>query len=313
VRLGIDLLWSSPAKEAVYGRMSVDEWLREMGQSETARRHLWDVIAIGSLNEAPERISALLFFRVLRAAFFGRRTNASMLIPTVGLSELLVEPARAFVEGRGGVVMTGTAVSEVVVHQGRVTGVKVGAQEIAASQVVVAVPHHAVSSLLPVPLSPLPASQLSTSPIITVNLWFDKTVMDEEFVALLNGRMHWAFNRSRMLALKTEGQYIACVVSGAAALAELEKDELVRMAVEDLRAAFPAMREARVRHSLVVKEMHATFVPVPGTESLRPDTKTSVEGLYLAGDWTNTGLPATIEGAILSGRRAAEAILGKSN
>jgi zeta-carotene desaturase len=91
----------------------------------------------------------------------------------------------------------------------------------------------------------------------------------------------------------------------------LEKDELVDLAVKDLRSVFPRMRDARVTHTLVVKEMRATFVPVPGTEALRPDTRTEWKGLYLAGDWTNTGLPATIEGAVLSGRRAADAILGK--
>jgi zeta-carotene desaturase len=153
------------------------------------------------------------------------------------------------------------------------------------------------------------AAQLESSPIITVNLWFDRGVMDREFVALLNGRMQWAFDRSRIFGSRAPGQYVACVLSGAADSVLLDKDELVEMALNDLGAVFPAVKGAHVRHSLVVKEMRATFSPVPGSEKLRPEPRTETPGLFLAGDWTNTGLPATIEGAILSGRRAAEAVL----
>ncbi len=309
LRLGFDLLLTSKRKERRYESMSVRDWLIEMSQSETARRHLWDVIAIGSLNESPERVSALLFYRVLRAAFFGRRTNASLMIPMVGLSELLVNPAQKFIESRGSTVTTGSAVSEVIFKDGRAAGVRVGPREVPASSVILAVPHYAITPELHRSSSPPSTSGLSSSPIITVNLWFDRPVMDEEIVAFLNGNVHWVFNRTRILSLPGEFQYLACVVSGAGELAGLEKDELVDLALKDLRSVFPRMRDAHVTHSLVVKEMRATFVPVPGTEALRPDTRTEWQGLYLAGDWTNTGLPATIEGAVLSGRKAADAIL----
>ena len=307
--MGLELLWSAPWKEYALQHMTVEHWLRELGQSESARRHLWDVIVIGSLNDAPDRVSALLFFRVLRKAFFGRRSNASLLIPTVGLSELLVNPARAFIENHRGQAITGTAIAQVVIRDGRAAGVRTAAHELPASHVILAVPHHTVGTLLPDSAFARSAAQLASSPIITVNLWFDRSVMEEEFVALLNGRMQWAFNRSRMLGSSKEGQFVACVLSGAGDLVMLEKDELVGMALKDLGAVFPAVAGAQVRHSLVVKEMRATFAPVPGSEKFRPGTTTDIPGLFLAGDWTNTGFPATIEGAVLSGRMAAETVL----
>lgn len=311
--IGLELLWSSPRKEYALQHMTVEHWLRELGQSESARRYLWDVIAIGSLNDAPDRVSALPFFRVLRTAFFGKRSNASLLIPTVGLSELLIHPARDFIESHNGRTIMGTAVSQVVLREGRTAGVRTGSNELPASHVILAVPQHAVGAMLPDAAFARSAAQLTSSPIITVNLWFDRTVMEEDLIALLNGRMQWAFNRSRMLGSTKEGQYVACVLSGAGDFVMLEKDELVEMALKDLRAIFPAVGNSHVRHSLVVKEMRATFAAVPGSEQLRPNTSTSVPGLFIAGDWTNTGFPATIEGAILSGRMAAESVLADVN
>lgn len=309
VPLGVELLWSAPWKEFALQHMSVDYWLKELRQSENARRLLWDVIAIGSLNDHPDRVAALPFFRVLRTAFFGRRSNASLLIPTVGLSDLLVHPARKFIEARGGTVTTGTAISEILVRDGRAVGVLAGAQEWRADAVIAAVPHHALRQVC----ASIPAAdagaKLTSSPIITVNLWFDRDVIPDELVALLNGRMQWAFNRSRLVGHSGQGQCVACVISGADAFVDEEKATLVQMAVDDLAAVYPEVRSAVVVRSLVVKEIRATFTPAPGTENLRPETKTNIQGLFLAGDWTNTGYPATIEGAMLSGRRAAEAVM----
>jgi squalene-associated FAD-dependent desaturase len=310
--LGIELLWSAPWKEYALQHMSVEYWLKELKQSETARRHLWDVIAVGSLNDHPNRVSALPFFRVLRTAFFGKRSNASLLVPTVGLSDLLVHPARTFIESRGGTVTTGSAVSEVIIKGGRAVAVRVGPREVPASSVILAVPHYSITPLLLPSTSPPPFSNFSSSPIITVNLWFDRRVMEPEFVALLNGRLQWAFNRSRIVGHSGDGQYLACVISGAGEYVDEEKDILVRMAIDDLSAVFPAARIAMIRHSLVVKEIKATFTPVPGSEAWRPGPKTDTPGLFLAGDWTNAGYPATIEGAVLSGRSAAEEILKAS-
>ena len=308
VRVGIELLWTAPWKEYALSEMTVDHWLTGLGQSEIARKHLWDVIAIGSLNDNPGVVAALPFFRVLRAAFFGKRSNASLLIPTAGLSEILVDPARRYIEGHGGDVVTGMAADAVSISGRTVKGVQLSSgEEVSAPAVIVAAPHYAAADILHDKDMTQPLSQLETAPIITVNLWFDREVMTEPMIALLNGRMQWVFNRSSMVGSASSGQYLSCIISGARYHVEREKSELIAQAIEDLTPVLPKIAEARLVHTLVIKEVRATFSPRPGTDALRPGTSTAYPGLFLAGDWTKTGLPATIEGAIVSGNNASEA------
>jgi uncharacterized protein with NAD-binding domain and iron-sulfur cluster len=133
--------------------------------------------------------------------------------------------------------------------------------------------------------------------------------MEQDFVALLDSRVHWVFNKSKIYGSNNRtSQYLSLVISGAASLMSVDSGDLVKAALKDLSAAFPLARNAELVHSLVVKEKRATFSPRPGVEEHRPSSKTQVENLFLAGDWTDTGYPATIEGAVLSGRKAAESV-----
>jgi len=132
--------------------------------------------------------------------------------------------------------------------------------------------------------------------------------MEQDFVALLDSRIHWVFNKSKIYGSKTTRQYLSLVISGAASLVDVDSSELVKSALKELTAAFPPARNAELVHSLVVKEKRATFSPHPYVEAHRPSSKTEFENLFLAGDWTDTGYPATIEGAVLSGRKAAEGV-----
>lgn len=307
-RVGVELLWRPPWKEYALSEMTVDYWLSGLGQSEMARKHLWDVIAIGSLNDNPGIVSALPFFRVLRAAFLGKRSNASLLIPNAGLSEIFVDPARTFIEARGGEIRLGTAVDTVSRNGRSASGVVLSSgEEVAARSVIVAVPHYAAVDILPDKEITQPISRLETSPIITINLWFDREVMQEQLIALLNGRVQWVFNRSQLVGSASPGQCLSCIISGARYHLDREKSELIAQAIEDLTAVLPAVADASLLHALVIKEVRATFSPRPGSDALRPETETSIDNLFLSGDWTKTGYPATIEGAILSGHRAADA------
>jgi zeta-carotene desaturase len=133
--------------------------------------------------------------------------------------------------------------------------------------------------------------------------------MEQDFVALLDSRIHWVFNKSKIYGSDTTTrQYLSLVISGAASLLAVDSSDLVKGALKDLSAAFPTVRNAELVHSLVVKEKRATFSPFPDVEAHRPSSKTQFENLFLAGDWTDTGYPATIEGAVLSGRKAAEGV-----
>jgi zeta-carotene desaturase len=326
LRVGVELQRNPVKVEPKLESLTVDEWLSTLGQSAENKKYLWDIIAIGSLNDDPKKVSALLFYRVLRAAFLGSRENSSMLLPNVGLSELFVEPSVRYLRSRGSDVLTGCDVERLVLDGHRVSAVRCSdglTREARAS--ISAVPAYA---LLPVLEDSVRHSERSeeaegvmrtlrslleslrrfeSSPIITIYLWLDRSIIDSEFVALIDSPVQWIFNRTRILRLnKNAWQFLSLVISGAAEYVEKEKEEIVSMALETLQNALPAARQANVVHSLVIKEKRATFSPRPAVETYRPSATTEIENFFVAGDWTNTGYPATIEGAVMSGRAAAE-------
>ena len=315
LKVAVNLLSSSQAKERRLDQMTADEWLTRLGQSETCRRRLWDVIAIGALNHYPKNVSALMLFRVLRAAFLGKRQNSSLLIPRVGLSDLLIDPAVKFIEAHGGKVKTGVQVTDFRLAKNRITSVQTSKGKIfSAGAYISAVPWYVIGKILNSSTN-IDMRMFNSSPIVSIHLWLDRKITDLDFAALLETRIQWLFNKSNLLKDKTINsparQYISLVISSAQEYISLSKKQLVEIAIENLRRVLPQARDAKIVHSLVIKEKRATFIASPGLEAFRPDTRTQFSNLFLAGDWTNTGYPATIEGAMLSGKRAAEMILSK--
>ena len=324
LRVAKEILYTSSAKERELDRKSVEEWLGDLKQTALAKTYLWNVITVGAMNNAPGKVSALMLFRVLRAAFLERRDNASLFIPRVGLSELFVDPAIRFIEARGGVVQMGAGVRTLLVDGATVHSVHTADQrEFQAKAFISAVPWYAFEGLFPAgvkttwrSLEQTPGeyrkSPFISSPIISVHVWLDKEITDLDFAAMLETRMQWMFNKSKILLDGGCGpgirQYLSLVISGAEEFIDLPKEQLVKIAMEDIRSVFPRAHEVQVVHSLVVKEKRATFVPSPGLDGIRPGATTQFQNLFLAGDWTATGYPATIEGAVASGKNAADFI-----
>ncbi len=151
------------------------------------------------------------------------------------------------------------------------------------------------------------ALALKPAPIISINLWFDAPITDLEFVGLRGTNVQWLFDKSRILG--ASDHCIALVLSGAHEHVSKSKEELLAIAMKELGEVLPGAKNAKLLHSLVIKERFATFSPSPEAEPLRPAARTPIKGLYLAGDWTATGLPATIEGAVQSGYTAAKEVL----
>jgi uncharacterized protein with NAD-binding domain and iron-sulfur cluster len=180
---------------------------------------------------------------------------------------------------------------------------------IEARTVLSAVTCFQLGRLLPPDLLPsFPAvTGLRPAPIISINLWFDRPVTDLDFVGLRGTTVQWLFNKGRIFG-SPEG-YVSLVLSGAHQHIHRSREELLAIALCELGEVLPMARQARLKHSIIIKERFATFSPRSGVESIRPLSITPVRGLYLAGDWTATGLPATIEGAVKSGYTAAQAIL----
>ena len=292
--------------------MSVSDWLRAHGQSPELCRWLWNPLAFAALNQSPDIASAGPFVRVLAEMFGPAPEDSAVGLPAAPLDEVYALPSARLIEERGGFVLTGMAARIALDPSGRIARVRVGERSVATQTVISAVPWHAVSALwddsVPAPLASLcgEADRMQPSPIVTVNFWFDRRVMDERFVGLVDGAMHWAFDKSAIVGEGT--RHVSVVSSGAGTLATMANDEIVAVALDQLGRALPAVRAGRVERSLVVKERRATFSLAPG-EPARPSTTTPLPGFFLAGDWVDTGLPATIESAVASGHAAADAVI----
>jgi hydroxysqualene dehydroxylase len=308
--------------------LTVDEWLKGLGQSENLRHNFWDLICIGAMNEDPRIASAELFGRVLKLALFSSSADSRLGIARVGLSDCYTSAAAGFITAHGGRVEVGRSVTGFLVSGGVCQGVTLAdGERIEAQTVLSAAPWNKFTSLLPGDLLRnetffTKILSLRPAPIISINLWFDRPVTDLEFVGLRGTTIQWLFNKSRILdetarpsqasGVRTSQsglQYISLVLSGAHEHIGRPKEELLAMAMGELQGLLPAAKQAKLVHSLVVKERFATFSPCVGVQDLRPTAATPVRGLYLAGDWTATGLPATIEGAVKSGYTAAREIL----
>jgi squalene-associated FAD-dependent desaturase len=290
---------------------TVESWLVRHGQTETLREMLWRPLALAALNQPADRAAAPSFARVLAEMFGPDTAAASIALPTKPLHLMYAEPARAFIERHGGEVRTG-AVATVRVSPGGVRAVEAGGGRWKPRAVVSAVPWFACADLFdprPEPLGAIidRAGAMTSSPIATVNLWFDRQVLDEPFVGLPGRAMQWVFDKRTVLGDDTS--HLSLVSSGADSLVGRSNEQLVAVAHGELLDALPIVRAARVVRSTVIRERRATFSLAPG-EPARPSTETGIPGLYLAGDWIETGLPATIESAVRSGHRAADRVIG---
>ncbi|MBE3133913.1 MAG: FAD-dependent oxidoreductase, partial [Acidobacteria bacterium] len=261
---------------------TIDGWLARHGQSNRLRTMLWEPLALAALNQSPRHAAAPPFARVLAQMFSSDARDASIGFPAEPLQQLYAEPARRFVEAHGGEVRTG-APARVNVSGGGAAVVEVRRERVAGGAVIVAVPWHAFSGVVagdPGALAGIAggAERMASSPIVTVNLWLDRQVLDVPFVGLPGRSMQWVFDAGRLLAART--RRLSLVSSGAATVNTLTNEAIVRLAVGELVDALPAARGAAIVDARVVRERRATFSLAPG-QPPRPSTRTPVRQLYL--------------------------------
>jgi squalene-associated FAD-dependent desaturase len=311
LRIVPTLLTAVTATDTLLRSITVDDWLTRCGQSAASKKHLWNILSIGTLNERPEKACAAVFVKVLQTVFLGSRSDASIALPRAGLSRLFGDGGAAYITSRGGGVMLGTRAADIAVADGCVESLTIGGRRIEPRVVISAVPHHAFGDLFPDGNSAaLPmiaqSAHFEPVPIVSIHLWYDRHFMDEEFTALLDSPIDWIFNKTRTAGKDTTGlMYLSLVISAAREQSALTKAEITAMADEEVRRHYPAAAHAVLRHSLVIKEKRATFSPSGKYEELRPLHATPVRNLFIAGDWSATSLPATIEGAAQSGYACA--------
>jgi zeta-carotene desaturase len=292
--------------------LTVAAWLDALGQSPRIRERFWDPLIVATLNETPEKAAAALLIQVLKQGFCGSVADSRMGVSTVGLSELYVEQSKSFIERRGGCVRLQAPVARILVSGGKCVGVELSSGEIVhADACICAVPHHDVSRFMPVDCNPFAElHRIGVAPIISINLWFDRPVMRVPFAGLIGTRTQWVFNKNAFSGDDSPLHRLALIISAAHEYENASNEELVSIALDDLRSALPHAHQAKLVHSRAVRERTATFSATVDAERLRPNFRSPVHNLLLAGDWTDTKLPATIEGAVLSGHRCADLAIG---
>ena len=306
------------------------DWLRRHDQTQASIERFWRVVLVSALDEELGRTDARYGLDVFWKAFLANRNGFRIGIPAVPLGELY-GGCRQAIERRGGEVLVRAGVRAIRLEHSRVVGVELDNHDLETSDYyIAAVPHDQLAGLLPanvVEREPAFAnlSRLRSAPITGVHLWFDRVVMTEPYLTLLDHTTQWIFNKSLLYgssappagpdvagqagAAVENCQYLQLVISASYELVPRSRQDIIELCRRELQEILPPARQARLLKATVIKETAATFSPEPGCDRWRPPQSGPIKNLFLAGDWTATGWPATMEGAVRSGYLAAEAIL----
>lgn len=291
-----------------------DAWLSRLGQTPAIRQAFWEPLIWAVLNDDPLVASAAMLVAVLDRAFLGTRDESSLGVPRLPMNELYLDDSVDYVRSRGGEVRFASAARELLFDGDRAVGVRLkSGEEVAGSDVVTAVPPAALLDLLPTTARDhvvfRDVARLEVSPI--VNLWalLDRPVLGgKPFVGTINGHVHWLFDRDVIERRPSDdGHLLSVTISGARGFVMDDAEALEGLLAAELARFFPH-RPAKILRFRAVKEKRATISHAAGTYQRRPETRSPIKGLLLAGDWVRTGLPATIESAVQSGHDAARVL-----
>jgi len=311
-RPALGMRFVDPADPAV-DTQRFGDWLAKRGQGERTRRALWDLFSVSALNIAGDDASLALAAVVVKTGLLGKNNAADIGVPALPLGELHGDAGATLLAKLGAQVALSTKVSAIEPVDGGGYRVRLGPEtdhELTADAVVLAVPHEKAAPLIPAGALPEQTvagwAGLGASPIVNVHVIYDRPVMDLPFVAAIDSPVQWVFDRTRISGMDRPGhQYLAISLSAADQYADTPVAELQEQFVPALAELFPAARDARVTEFFVTRERRATFRQAPGSGALRPKAATARPGLVLAGAWTDTGWPDTMEGAVRSGLAAA--------
>jgi squalene-associated FAD-dependent desaturase len=301
------------------GGISMLEWLKRRKQTPGAIERFWRVVLVSALDEELDKTDARFGVDVFWKGFLSNRTGYRMGVPAVPLAQLY-DGCKEEIEKRGGEVNLRMPVRGVGMEHGAVRDVEFdGQRKESADAYVFALPHLAMAELATEEMKEREPGlahleNIGVAPITGVHFWFDREVMREPFVTLLETTTQWIFNKTALYGNgngtgRESGQYLQLVISASYELLQKPRQEIIDLCLKEVHHALPAVREATLLKATVIKEAAATFSPQPGVDRWRPKQETRIGGMFLAGDWTDTGWPATMEGAVRSGYLAAEAVL----
>jgi squalene-associated FAD-dependent desaturase len=279
--------------------MTMIDWLREKKQTQGAIERFWRQVLVSAINEELDCMAAVHGLQVFYLGFLSRPDSYEVGIPNVPLAELYSD--EAWTKYPQIKIVHRAAVQQLHVAHNSVSNLIVNGERVTAEGYVLAIPFERVAAL--VPGLPIDLSHFTHSPITGIHLWFDRAITELPHATLLDRTIQWMFN-------KREGRHIQLVVSASRSLVEMKREDVIELALRELKEFFPRTADAQLERAHVVKEVRATFSAAPNLEERRPFSATSIPNLFLAGDWTRSGWPATMEGAVRSGYLAAEAVLG---
>lgn len=293
----------------------ISAWLHEQRQPQNVIDRFWNVVLVSALSESLDRIHAAAAKKVICDSFLANRTGWRVDVPVRPLDELYGPPLQQWCSSKGVELRMKAGVDGIRFdEESRPTGVRLRSGELLDADVVVlAVPWMRVAPFVEPTRARMPEldflERFEAAPIASVHLWFDRPITDRPHIAFVDGLSQWLFARDDHPSGDSGRCYYQVVVSASRTFAGRSHDQIAADVVADLASKLPLVRNAALQASRVIIEHHAVFSPLPGSEAWRPRQRTSVGGLYLAGDWTRTGWPATMEGAVRSGYLAAEAVL----
>ncbi len=298
--------------------VSMKAWLKAHGASDRAVEAFWKPFLISALNDELDDIDADYGIRTAVRAFLINRRGYEVGLPAVPLGDLYT-PCIEYIERRGGRVVLDQGVQDISSHGGRVTSITLqDGSSVEAETYLSGLPFDALGRLLPERYATHPffsiLNGLTVSPITAVHVWFDRPVTHLDYAAVIGRKIQWIFNQSirdpDAFASGNPGTYLGLVVSASDEWMKLPRQQIIDQAMDELRSLLPAVRKAELIKAVVVKEGRATFAPRPGCDALRPGPSCPLSNFFIAGDWVQTGWPATMESAVRSGYQAAEVLLG---
>ncbi|CCW35134.1 squalene-associated FAD-dependent desaturase [Chthonomonas calidirosea] len=313
----LKILGTNPHRP-LWEQQSFAAWLTSTHQTPTAIRRFWRPILVSACNEELERISCAHAFFLFQTGFLAHPKAFHFGIPKVPLASLYTEPTLDYLRQRGGCVRTKTTVKSIEVEGQRVKEVVLAdGERLCADWYVSAVQCDQLGHLLPRDVIDSDTYwqkvlQIPLVPILGAHFWFDRPIACPKAVAVLDRRIEWIFHRSHNLGKDPqEGSCLSIVISASYPYETMEKEHLKSLLLEDLAACLPDVAKAQLVHWTLVRWPKATLSPAPGIEALRPPQKSPLSNLVVAGEWTQTGWPSTMEGAARSGYLAARIILNQ--
>ncbi len=308
IRFGLSLKRKNnlPASE------TVDEYCKRLRQPPDLSKTMWQAIALSALNEQTDKADANLFRTVMQQGFLATARDSRMGLPSVPLQSLHGEHAVRFIESRGGTVHLKKSVKALNTDQCQITSVVLSTgEEIECNYCISAIPHRWLQGLVDISgiSDRITIPDLGRSPILSVYLWYEQPFSDEMITCLLDTEFEWIFHRHHFMKTGFHDKPCVCLVASACRPFESwTRQQLIETAIRNVQQTYPESRSLNPIASKVFWEPNATFSTTPENSKKRLNHQTKFANLFLAGDWTNTGLPATIEGAALSGRRCADLI-----